>query len=58
MTGSVLPPPEKPERRTVEPKFGIEPPTRVATMNSWRNLAKLADLVEQVALGLGQRLRA
>ena len=55
MVGSVLPPPVNPSEATAEPKFGIVPPTRVATVNSWRNLAKCADLVDQVPLGLRQR---
>ena len=39
IVGSLLPPPVNPSDGTAEPKFGIVPPTRVATMNSWRNLA-------------------
>ena len=57
MVGSMLPPVVKPPVVTLVPKVWIVPPVRVVTTNSWRNLAKRPDRVEQAPLGLGQRLQ-
>ena len=55
IAGSVLPPPEKPSEGRPSRRSWTVPPTSVATVNSWRNLANVRTCVQQVPLGLGQR---